>query len=158
MIDAVNESIIYEAAYIHSESWKESHKDICTPGFIAIHTPERQEAYLRKEMAEGKDIYMLKTSNPVGIVSVKESLIENLYVLSGEQRKGYGSILLEYAISRCSSDPTLWIISTNDRARNFYLKHGFRPTGHELKRSSSMTEIELSLRREETRKESNPDH
>ena len=158
MIEAVDESNIYEAAYIHSESWKESHKDICTPGFIEIHTPERQEACLRKEMAEGNDIYMLRTYKPVGIVSVKESLIENLYVLPGEQRKGYGSSLLEYAISRCSADPTLWIISTNVRARNFYLKHGFRATGQELKRSSSMTEIELSLRREDTRKESNPDH
>ena len=81
MIVEVTDDYIFEAAKIHSESWKESHKEFCSKEFVEAHTVERQLQYLRNEMNNGKNVYILIDNIPVGIVSVKDSLIENLYVL-----------------------------------------------------------------------------
>ena len=109
----VDEASIAEAGRVHSESWKESHRSFCSAEFVEKHTPSVQAEYLLREMNAGKSIYMLIDKYPVGIVSVHGSLIENLYVLPSEQRKGYGSQLLHYAIQRCSGIPCLWILNNN---------------------------------------------
>ena len=85
---AVTELHIADAGRIHSESWKESHRSFCSAEFVEKHTPAAQAEFLRREMDTGKRIYMLIDENPVGIVSVHGNLIENLYVLPSEQRKG----------------------------------------------------------------------
>lgn len=97
----VTQENIMQAAKIHSESWKESHKDFCSKEFVEQHTIERQKNYLFQEIKQGKIIYMLIDDEPVGIVSVKNNLIENLYVLPEEWGKGYGKKLLQFAIEKC---------------------------------------------------------
>lgn len=134
-----------QAAVIHSESWKESHRDICTPEFLAIHTPERQKRYLEAEIAKGAQLYMLIDEKPVGIVSIRGSLIENLYVLPGEQNKGYGTQLLAFAVGKCTEPPTLWILRTNDGAKRLYERNGFRPTGKTVEHTGGVDELELRL-------------
>lgn len=111
----VTELNIADAGRIHSESWKESHRSFCSAEFVEKHTPAAQADYLRREMNTGKSIYMLIDNYPVGIVSVYGSLIENLYVLPYEQRKGYGSLLLDYAIRHCTGTPSLWIFNASIR-------------------------------------------
>lgn len=86
------------AAIIHSESWKASHKNICSAEFLAIHTPERQRDYLESQIEKGAQLYMLLNEKPVGIVTVRGNLIENLYVLPREQNKEYGTRLLAFAM------------------------------------------------------------
>lgn len=148
MIKIVTRSDIMQAAIIHSESWKESHRDICSAEFIAIHTPERQKCYLESEVAKGAQLYMLIDEKPVGIVSVHGSLIENLYVLPSKQNQGYGTQLLAFAVGKCTGSPSLWILNTNDRAKRFYERHGFKPTGNVVQRTGGIYELELSLARE----------
>ena len=77
---------------------------------------DSQIKYIQKEISRGKKFYMLTDGEPVGIISVDVNLIENLYVLPEQQRKGYGTSLLRWAVSRCSGIPTLWILSTNTAA------------------------------------------
>lgn len=143
MIVEVDVGNLHQAALVHSLSWKESHKDFCSREFVDQHTAARQAAYLAREMDSGKKFYMLVHDRPVAIVSVKDSLIENLYVLPGQQRKGYGSELLLYALSRCSGTPTLWILSNNEGAFRFYTKHGFRLTGSRKELSGTLAELEM---------------
>ena len=112
----VDEASIADAGRVHSESWKESHRSFCSAEFVEKHTPSAQAEYLLREMNAGKSIYMLIDKYPVGIVSVHGSLIENLYVLPSEQRKGYGSQLLHYAIQRCSGIPCIWMLNNNEGA------------------------------------------
>ncbi len=69
---------------------------------------------------------MLTDGFPVGIVSVFGNVIENLYVLPKEQRKGYGSFLLKFAITQCSGIPTLWVLSKNTGAYILYVRHDFK--------------------------------
>lgn len=141
----VTEQNIADAGRIHSESWKESHRSFCSAEFVERHTPAAQVEYLRREMNAGKSIYMLIDEYPVGIVSVHGDLIENLYVLPSEQRKGYGSQLLHYAIQQCAGTSHLWILNNNKGAYRLYTKNGFKETGNRKQLNDTLYEVELSL-------------
>lgn len=139
----VTELNIAEAGRIHSESWRESHRSFCSVEFVDKHTPAAQVEYLRREMDAGKSVYMLIDNYPVGIVSVYGSLIENLYVLPSEQRKGYGTKLLRFAIQQCAGTPSLWILNNNEGAYRLYARHGFKETGSKKRLNDQLSEIEL---------------
>ncbi len=145
MIKLVTQSDMVQAAIIHSESWMESHRDVCSAEFIAIHTPERQKRYLESEIAKGAQLYMLIDGKPVGIVSIHGSLIENLYVLPSEQNKGYGTQLLAFAVGKCTEAPRLRILSTNEGAKRLYERNGFKLTGNAVQISDGVYELELCL-------------
>lgn len=144
MIVLVTSENISDAAYIHSEAWKDSHKDFCSADFVAAHTPERQRLYLEKELETGKDIFMLTGEKPLGIVSVHKGLIENLYVLPSEQNKGYGSALLDYAVNSCGGR-RLWVLNINADARRLYIRRGFAESGETRQLSDKLWEIEMIL-------------
>ena len=145
MITEINRSELREAARIHSVSWQESHRSFCTPEFIALHTPEHQEEYLRDKMDHGARVFMLTEDKPVGIVSVDGSLIEDLYILPEYQNRGYGTRLLHYAIRQCEGVPTLWILENNLDAGRLYRREGFRETGRRNMITDKLDEIEFSL-------------
>ena len=145
VIVPVDSSNIHDAAVIHSVSWQESHRSFCNADFVAVHTPEHQEEYLLQKMNDGSRIFMLINQNPTGIVSVKDNLIEDLYVLPDHQNRGVGSMLLRYAISQCSGTPTLWILENNTRARKLYQRAGFRETGNRNNITDGLDEIEFEL-------------
>lgn len=130
MIVEVTKDNIIDAARIHSLSWKDSHKEFCSSEFIAIHSVEHQMNYLNDEIKQGKKVFMLILDKPVGIVSIWNDLIENLYVLPEEQCKGYGTKLLLFAIEKCKKAPSLWILDNNYDAYKLYTKHGFKKTGN----------------------------
>ncbi len=142
-IEPITESNLHQAAYVHALSWQESHRSICSPEFIAAHTPERQEAMLRQEMLAGKKIYLLTNREPVGVVAVSGRIIEHLYVLPERQRQGYGSALLAFAMEQCQGMPTLWVLNTNQQARRLYERHGFRATGTIMELRAGLWEIEM---------------
>ena len=145
LIVPVDSSNVHDAAVIHSVSWQESHRSFCSADFVALHTPEHQEKYLLQKMHEGSRVFMLIDRNPAGIVSVKDSLIEDLYVLPDQQNRGFGSMLLRYAVSRCGGTPTLWILENNTRARKLYERAGFRETGNRNRITDGLDEIEFAL-------------
>lgn len=143
MIYEAKESDMDIAGYIHSVSWKESHKGFCEPDFVELHTAERQSGYLRVKIKDGSRLYILKKDRAVGIVSVKGSLIEDLYVLPSEQNKGYGTELLKFAMNKCDGTPSLWILENNIDAERLYLRNGFRRSGKLNAISKKISEIEL---------------
>ena len=150
MFQLVTNENIDIAAKIHSISWKESHRSFCSKEFVELHTEERQREYIEKEMNCGKVFYILVEENAKGIVSVKGNLIENLYVLPAEQRKGYGTRLLQYAEGLCEGKPTLWILDNNRVAKNLYQKLGYELTGKEKVLSKTLKELEMRKNYEET--------
>ena len=141
----VDSSNIHDAAVIHSVSWQESHRSFCNADFIALHNPAHQEAYLLRKMNEGSKVFMLIRQQPMGIVSIKDNLIEDLYVLPDHQNKGYGSTLLQYAIHQCNGTPTLWILENNTLAQKLYERAGFRETGYRNRITDGLDEIEFAL-------------
>ena len=146
MIIEVTPENVSRAAAIHAAAWQASHRDFCTPAFVALHTPERQEAYLLEKMRDGSRCWMLAAEDvPVGLVSVRGSLIEDLYVLPERQGQGYGTRLLRFAMGQCDGTPSLWILENNTGAARLYRRMGFRETGRVDAITDSLAEIELTL-------------
>lgn len=143
MLVAVTEENLAAAGYIHSVSWVASHRSFYSAEFVERHTPEAQTAYLRRELAAGKKLFMLLCPDPVGIVSVDADLIENLYVLPSRQRQGHGTQLLAFAISQCSGLPHLWTLSNNGVAYHLYARNGFVETGNRKELRPELSQIEL---------------
>lgn len=143
MIVAVDAQNIALAAEVHSKSWQQSHKSFCSPEFVQRHTAARQEAYLRGKLLDGRALYMLVEARPVGVVAIYGNLIEDLYILPEEQRKGYGTKLLRFAMDLCSGTPTLWVLSNNQNAYALYTKQGFQKTGTQKKLTDSLAECEM---------------
>lgn len=145
MIVLVDEKNIIEAAKIHSISWIDSHKSFCTPEFINMHSPQNQQEYIEDKINSGSKFYMLVEDKPIGVVSITNSLIEDLYILPDKQNKGYGTKLLKFAIEKCIGIPTLWILENNIGAKRLYLRMGFTETGRINAITDTLNEIELSL-------------
>ena len=146
MIKAVDENNVDIAAHIHSEAWQESHKSFCSSEFVEKHTQEHQKEYLLEKMKNGTAVYMLfdeSLEKDVGIVSVTENLIEDLYILPSEQNKGYGTTLLRFACGKCAAAPTLWILENNSNAARLYRRKGFSETGRRNKIDKGLDEIEF---------------
>ena len=144
-IELVDEASLFQAATIHSISWKESHRSFCSLDFIEMHTPDRQRKYLSSKMNGGTKLYMIVDEEPVGIVSVTNNLIEDLYVLPDKQNLGYGTLLLQFAISQCVGIPTLWILENNVEAERLYRRMGFEKTGRKNTITKGLDEIEFAL-------------
>ena len=144
MIISVDRTNLFQVAVIHSISWKESHCSFCAPSFVAMHTPERQQEYIQNKMNNGSKFYMLVEGRPIGVVSVKENLIEDLYILPDKQNMGYGTKLLQFAVEQCTGTPTLWILENNTNAKRLYQKMGFQETGRIHAITDGLDEIELS--------------
>ncbi|MGL5415983.1 MAG: GNAT family N-acetyltransferase [Clostridium sp.] len=143
MIVEVSDKNIIKAAEIHSISWIDSHKNFCSEEFLKKHNIKNQINYLQNEIKEGKKIYILIEDYPIGIISLYNNLIENLYILPSEQGKGYGEKLLLFIIEKCENEPRLWILSNNNRAYKFYLKYKFYKTGNIKKLSENIEEFEM---------------
>jgi len=145
VIKQVTPETIADAAFVHAEAWQASHRSFCTPAFVALHTPARQQAYLQGKIDAGTRVYLLTEEIPVGLVSVTGNLIEDLYILPAYQNRGYGTLLLHYAMERCDGTPTLWILENNTGAERLYRREGFLPTGGRNAITDGLDEIELAL-------------
>ncbi|MBR5310118.1 MAG: GNAT family N-acetyltransferase [Oscillospiraceae bacterium] len=127
MITKINDSNIKEAAKVYMLSWIESHKEICSNEFIERHSLSYMIEFLKDKIKLGYDLFICyDNKNPVGMVGINpaDEEICLLYVLPEEQGKGFGSKLLEYALSKCRN-PYITVLDTNKKAIDFYLKRGF---------------------------------
>ena len=100
---------------------------------------------MQRKIAGGSRFFMLTEERPSGIVSVKGNLIEDLYVLPEFQSRGFGTLLLRYAVAQCTGIPTLWILENNHRAGKLYLREGFRKTGRRNTVTNGLDEIEYAM-------------
>lgn len=144
MIQPVTEHNLTLAAQIHSDSWRASHRALCSAGFVRAHTMERQREWMSAEVGRGKAFYLLTLDAPRGTVSVCRSLIEHLYVLPSQQGKGYGTLLLHYAEGLCPGEPHLWVFRQNEKAFAFYLRNGYLFTGRRNRYGNFLEELELA--------------
>lgn len=145
MIVPVTQENLLSAAQVHAESWRDSHRAFCGEAFVEQHTAARQKLYLEQEMQSGKQLYLLVKEAPVGVVSIQDSLIENLYILPAQQHKGYGSELLLFAMQKCRGKPRLWVLDNNKRAQSLYSKYGFHLTGKRHPLSGQLSELEMEV-------------
>ena len=140
-ITCVTEERLPQAAAVYREAWRESHRDLCTPEFL-----ERRDcgAYLEQQMAAGKRLYLLTGEEPVGVISMGDHEIGDLYVLPRAQGRGYGTMLLRFAMEQCGS-ARLTVLSSNTRALAWYKRNGFAQTGQRRQLRDGLWEVELEF-------------
>ena len=63
-----------------------------------------------------------------GLVSIEGAEIKELYVDPFFEGVGIGSELIDFATKKQGCNE-LWVIDQNDRAKEFYKRHGFKTTG-----------------------------
>ena len=138
MIVSVNKENLSEAAKVYMDSWKESHKDICSAEFIEKHDLEYMKNYLNDKLKDLYVIYIYYADEiPVGIIGINptDEEICLLYVSPENQGKGYGTKLLDHALSLCKN-PYITVLDTNTKAIDFYLKRGFVPAEEQAENSN----------------------
>lgn len=117
-------------APVYAAVWQSAHRHICTPEFIAAHTPVYMEQVLQKKLKEGWQFFALEVQdNPLGMGGFNRSTGEVglLYVWPAYQGKGYGTQLLRYGVSCLAQHPDLhlWVLNTNQSAIRLYMREGF---------------------------------
>ena len=142
-IEKVSENTLFDAAAVHAAAWRESHREICSEAFIAEHTTQRQMNYILNAMSLGRKFFMLTDIVPVAVVSVEGNVIADLYVHPERQRRGYGTTLLNFALSQCNGLPTLWVLNSNTNAQRLYERVGFVKSGQIKGLKNNLYEVEM---------------
>ena len=90
-----------------------------------------------------------------GVIRIKGTEVEKLYVEPTFQGQGIGAALLEFAITRFHADH-LWALEYNQRGIEFYRRHKFELTGERMiedewvplvKMARSAPNVQVTLRR-----------
>ena len=119
------------AAQVYAASWQEMCAEICTPEYVAQHTPEHMRAKLQADKAKGWAFYLHSTSGtPDAIIGVchKTGEIGRLYVHPRAQGQGIGAMMLEFARKKLAEHetPHLFVLDANLPAMALYLRMGYR--------------------------------
>ena len=122
------------AAAIYAAGWQQLCAGVCTPEYIAAHTPQVMKQQLLADRAAGWAFYLHSTAGvPDALVGVchKTGEIGRLYVDPAAQGQGIGAKLLAFARKKLAEHPQphLYVLDTNRRAIALYLRMGYRPAG-----------------------------
>lgn len=82
-------------------------------------------ASIRKSVSGGGKLYSISFGREIGIVTVKNSRIDNLYIEGQYQSNGFGTRLLEYAINIAGSGAYIDVPLSNQKLLHICEKLGF---------------------------------
>jgi putative acetyltransferase len=108
------------AARVHRKAFDER-----LPWLSGLHTPKEDEAYFRDHVFAFCTVWgAIEAGNIVGIIAFRNEWIDQLYILSEFQARGFGTALLN--VAKSSGDQFhLWTFQKNALARAFYEANGF---------------------------------
>lgn len=134
MIIRVTEENFQRAVSVYTESWRSSHRAVCTERAIHSHDETYQSEFLTARLRDGWELFLHDTNGSAdGLVGFcrKTGEIGLLYVLPAAQEHGIGTCLLTYCLFRLIPDsvPFLTVLSTNEGAIRLYERFGFTFSG-----------------------------
>jgi putative acetyltransferase len=111
--------------------WHESASSMDGP---AADVPPREALRERidLELRSGWELHVaVRGRRVVGMLAIKpdDGVLDQIFVLPGEQGRGVGKALLRLARQRMQTGFTLRMAASNERARRFYEKNGMKRTG-----------------------------
>ncbi len=77
------------------------------------------------ELIDESDAYIIYDDSAVGVIIIKENIIDSIAILPQFQGQGYGKKALLKCIELIKEDVQLIVIDSNKRAMDLYLKNGF---------------------------------
>lgn len=135
-IEPVTEESFPLAVAVYAESWRESHREICSLEFL-----KRRDyaGYLRKKAGR---LYMVRDGGPVGVFCLDGEDFGDLYIHPDHQGRGYGTACIRFAMEQ-STRLRLTVLSGNASAIGLYEKMGFRFTGSDIPLRDGLWEREM---------------
>lgn len=119
----------------YSEKDYEDYRKICCDCFRSLSLStglDPDEFYTEEEMNKKKDnvFIMFINEEMIGSVEIYDNTIDHLFVNEKYQNKGYGTKLLNFAISYLQKlgqkELRLLVADLNENAVSLYLKNGFK--------------------------------
>lgn len=132
----VDRDTFQTALSVYTDSWRASHKNICTQQFLKDRD---YEGYLRKKLGQ---LYLITDAVPVGVFSMEENVFGDLYIHPQHMGKGYGTAAIRFAKEKCTA-LRLTVLSTNTGAVRLYERMGFRFSGNEIPLKNGIRELEM---------------
>ncbi len=129
-------------AIVHVESWRTTYRGQIHPDFIAGRTIEKSERMFLSMNCENT-IVIETMGQIVGFcgygkcrdddMPMDTGEIWGMYMLASYHGRGWGAHLMDVALMELRllgyKKATLWVLSTNLRAIDFYQRHGFVKDG-----------------------------
>jgi GNAT superfamily N-acetyltransferase len=110
-----------EIAEVHTVAMREA-----MPYLPHIHTDEDTRAWVAEVVLPQQEVWVAEADGRVvGVTSLADDMVQQLYILPGYQSVGIGSALLALAKSRRPAGLRLYAFQRNTRARTFYEHRGF---------------------------------
>ena len=135
-IEPVTQETFSQAARVYGESWRESHRQVCSSDFLRQRDCD---AYLKQRM---DGLYIILDDAPVGVFRLKEGILSDLYIHPAYSGKGYGSACVAFAKKK-AGQLLLTVLSSNEEAIGFYRKRGFRFTFKDSPLKNGLWEREM---------------
>ena len=147
VIRAARDDDARQIAAIHVRSWQWAYRDFLPEAFLEGLSVERRAGHWQRWLAEANPRRQLwlaqERERVVGFVAAgpardpdadaETGEILALYLERGVVGTGVGRALCTHAVDRLRRDgfrvATLWILVSNDRARRFYERSGWRADG-----------------------------
>jgi ribosomal protein S18 acetylase RimI-like enzyme len=93
-----------------------------------LHTDEETVDFITNIVLREQEVFVADLDGRIaGFVAMSNGdFLEHLYVHPDQQGRGVGSALLRRAKERMLGGFRLWVFQANERARQFYERHGLR--------------------------------
>lgn len=112
--DAAEIASIHRASRAHAMPW-----------LPVVHSPDEDVEYFREDVLPAQTVYLACEGGvSLGFIAFTKTWLNHLYIDPAHLRFGLGSKLLSLAKVQTQS-LNLWTFQKNQRARDFYAKHGF---------------------------------
>src|SRR3954447_2640973 len=110
-----------EIAEVHTVARREA-----MPYLPHLHTDDETRAWVAEVVLPRQEVWVAEADGRVvGVTSLEDDMVQQLYILPGYQGLGIGSALLALAKSRRPDGLRLYAFQRNTRARTFYEHRGF---------------------------------
>ena len=113
-------------------------------GIVDPHPLEAQRQYFLDHVLPQNAVCLaLRGPQLLGFAAASRESVAQLFVRVGEQRRGIGTTLLDWAKGR--SDGSLWLytFARNRGARAFYARSGFTEIAHGFEPMSQLDDVKL---------------
>ena len=113
-------------------SWQTAYAGLLPDGFLArLSAGERAASWARRIGEGAGQVLVLEEDGVIaGFAAFGPSQLYALYLLPEFWGRGLGRALHDRVVEEMSGDSAiLWVLATNDRAKAFYLRQGWRPDG-----------------------------
>lgn len=142
---------------IHVESWKAAYKDIIPDEYLSNMNPNKRAQRLLQGLSNQTEsqYYVADNNNTIigNLIIGKYDGDDNIgevgaiYLLPDFWGKGYGKFMMDFALKELKNigynTIVLWVLEDNLRARRFYEKAGFVPSGEKKKINIGKSLIEI---------------